>query len=145
MEKVGWGRGLEKLTAKRGYMWRGKKVGCSSSSPVHDHPDQFCKKETRKRQVWDSWSRSWQRPPPTTACGAKATSSSSFGESGWEMLHLEADPPYSAHPEERRVKEGTERKRWGNHLYLLFSQSIWPCLWSKKSWLEKPSSLYAFL
>lgn len=53
--------------------------------------------------------------------------------------------PYSADPEERRVELGTKRKRWGNHLHLQFSQKIRPCLWSKRSWLEKPSSLYAFL
>lgn len=46
-------------------------------------------------------------------------------------------------PTERETLRGrTERKRWVNHLYLLPSQSIWPRLQSRKSWLEKPSSQF---
>lgn len=51
MEEDGWGAGgvVEANCKKRvRVMGGGGKVGCSSSSPVHDHPDQFCKREMRQ-------------------------------------------------------------------------------------------------
>lgn len=46
-------------------------------------------------------------------------------------------------PTEREtLRRRTERKRWVNQLYLLPSQSIWPRLQPRKSWLEKPSSQF---
>lgn len=114
-------------------------TGRSSSSPIHDHLDQFCKRwETKVVSFTVDLSirdplqlqREVLRPVPHIQ--------------GWRRCIWKQIPNILLSPKRKKetLRRGTERKRWGNHLYLLPSQSIWPRLQPRKSWLEKPSSRF---
>ena len=121
------GAGMSRPTAKRGFMWQGKNkknVGWSSflhpfitilTSSVKDIRQRQCEchgldiyRDLLQLQQLELWL------PSSTRLVVNLGGTCCM----WGQI------PISAHPVERGFELGTKRKRWGNHLYLQFSQSI---------------------